>query len=148
MLGQISIAIGESSPQHFALFFIGLKHLACCQLLPIMAIFIKIVLDSNVFVSRIFWGGAPSDALDLWKAEKLTLCITPEIYNEYHRISSSLSKKYPGTNINSILKLVSVIDDFNREALSIEVDLSLPAERVIRALKQVIEWRGKPKAIT
>ena len=41
----------------------------------------------------------------------------------------------------------NVIDDYNREGLSIEVDLSLPALRVIRALDQVIEWRGKPAAI-
>lgn len=41
----------------------------------------------------------------------------------------------------------NVIDDFNREGLCIEVDFSLPSERVIRALNQVIEWRGKPKAI-
>jgi putative transposase len=30
-------------------------------------------------------------------------------------------------------RLLNVIDDFNREALSIEVDFSLPSERVIRA---------------
>ena len=41
----------------------------------------------------------------------------------------------------------NVIDDFNREGLAVEVDISLPALRVIRALDQVIEWRGKPKAI-
>jgi putative transposase len=40
-----------------------------------------------------------------------------------------------------------VLDDTNREGLSIEVDLSLPSLRVIRALEQVIEWRGKPAAI-
>ena len=28
-----------------------------------------------------------------------------------------------------------------------EVDFSLPSERVIRALNQIIEWRGKPQAI-
>jgi putative transposase len=39
------------------------------------------------------------------------------------------------------------LDDFNREALGIEIDFSLPAERVIRALEQIIEWRGKPAAI-
>ena len=32
-------------------------------------------------------------------------------------------------------------------ALGIEVDFSLPAARVLRALGQVIEWRGKPKTI-
>lgn len=44
-------------------------------------------------------------------------------------------------------RLFNVIDDFNREALGIEVDLSLPAARVIRALNEIIEWRGKPKNI-
>lgn len=44
-------------------------------------------------------------------------------------------------------RLLNVIDDFNREGLGIEVDLSLPAERVIRMLDQIIEWRGKPAAI-
>jgi len=39
-------------------------------------------------------------------------------------------------------RLFNVIDDFNREALGIEIDFSLPAERVIRALEQIIEWRG------
>ena len=41
-------------------------------------------------------------------------------------------------------RLFNVIDDFNREGLAIEVDFSLSAERVIRALDQIIEWRGKP----
>ncbi len=41
-------------------------------------------------------------------------------------------------------QLLNIIDDFNREGLGIEVELSLPAERVSRTLDQVIEWRGKP----
>lgn len=41
------------------------------------------------------------------------------------------------------VRLFNVIDDFNREALCIEVDFFLPASRVKRALKQVIAWRGK-----
>ena len=41
----------------------------------------------------------------------------------------------------------NVIDDFNREGLGIEVDFSLPAARVIRALNQIIEWRGRPCTI-
>ena len=44
-------------------------------------------------------------------------------------------------------RLFNVIDDFNREALGIEIDFSLPSERVIRALKQIIAWRGKPRVI-
>ena len=44
-------------------------------------------------------------------------------------------------------RLFNVIDDYNREALGIEVDFSLPSERVISALKQIIEWRGRPNII-
>lgn len=46
-----------------------------------------------------------------------------------------------------VLRLFNVIDDFNREALAIDVDFSLPALRVIRSLEQVIEWRGKPAVL-
>jgi putative transposase len=44
-------------------------------------------------------------------------------------------------------RLLNVLDDFNREGLGIEVDFSLPAERVIRSLNNIIEWRGKPNTI-
>ena len=44
-------------------------------------------------------------------------------------------------------RLLNVLDDFNREGLGIEVDFSLPAERVIRSLERIIEWRGKPGSI-
>jgi putative transposase len=44
-------------------------------------------------------------------------------------------------------RLFNVLDDFNREGLAIEVDLSLPSARVIRTLQQVIDWRGKPRVI-
>ena len=41
----------------------------------------------------------------------------------------------------------NVIDNYNREGLGIEVDLSLPSVGVIRALEQMIQWRGKPAAL-
>jgi putative transposase len=45
------------------------------------------------------------------------------------------------------IRLFNVLDDFNREALAIEIDFSLPSERVIRALNQLIEWRGQSSVI-
>lgn len=36
------------------------------------------------------------------------------------------------------IRLFNVIDDFNREGLDIEVDFSLPSERVIRSLERII----------
>src|SRR5450755_4487842 len=45
------------------------------------------------------------------------------------------------------LRTLNIIDDCNRKALAIEVDTSLSAKRVIRVLKRIIAWRGKPKVI-
>ena len=44
-------------------------------------------------------------------------------------------------------RTLNIIDDFNREALWVEVDTSLPAERVVRVLEQLLSWRGKPAKI-
>jgi putative transposase len=44
-------------------------------------------------------------------------------------------------------RTLNVIDDFNRQALWIEIDTSLPAERVVRVLEQLLDWRGRPTHI-
>lgn len=38
----------------------------------------------------------------------------------------------------------NVVDDFNREVLGIDIDLNLPAQRVIRTLDRAAAWRGYP----
>jgi len=45
------------------------------------------------------------------------------------------------------IRTLNIMDDFSREALSITVDTSLPAPRVIRELEKLLEWRGKPEKI-
>lgn len=44
-------------------------------------------------------------------------------------------------------RVLNVIDDYNREMLAMEADLSLPALRVIRVLEFLLEFRGLPKMI-
>jgi putative transposase len=44
-------------------------------------------------------------------------------------------------------RTLNVLDEGVRECLAIEVDTSLPAERVIRVLDQLKQWRGLPKQI-
>ncbi len=44
-------------------------------------------------------------------------------------------------------RTLNVLDDFNREGLAIEVDHSLPSERVTRVLDQVAEERGYPRKL-
>jgi putative transposase len=38
----------------------------------------------------------------------------------------------------------NVVDDFNREILSIEIDFNLQARRIIRTLDRIALWRGYP----
>jgi putative PIN family toxin of toxin-antitoxin system len=56
---------------------------------------VRIVLDTNVLVSGIFWGGAPLKILDLWVSGALNLVITPEIFDEYARVINELGGKQP-----------------------------------------------------
>ena len=44
-------------------------------------------------------------------------------------------------------RVLNVIDDFTRECLASEVDLSLPGERVVRVLERLIDSRAKPQSI-
>lgn len=44
-------------------------------------------------------------------------------------------------------RTLNVLDDGVRELLAIEVDTSLPGERVVRVLEQIKSWRGLPEAI-
>ena len=41
----------------------------------------------------------------------------------------------------------NVVDDCNREILASEVDLNLPAARVIRVLERIAAWRGYPSKL-
>lgn len=43
---------------------------------------IKIVLDTNVFVSS-FFGGNPRKIVDLWKTGEVTLCLSKAVIDEY-----------------------------------------------------------------
>lgn len=45
------------------------------------------------------------------------------------------------------IRAFNVLDEYNREALGIEIDTSLPALRVIRALDDIAAWRGYPAQI-
>ena len=40
------------------------------------------VIDTNVFISS-FFGGNPRKIIDLWRKEKLTLCLSKDILDEY-----------------------------------------------------------------
>ena len=75
--------------------------------------------------------------------EKPEALAVPRALNEVWSMDFMADQLSDGRSV----RVFNVIDDFNREALAIDVDFSLPALRVIRSLDQVIEWRGQPAAI-
>ena len=47
--------------------------------------------------------------------------------------------------VGSTFRTFNLLDDYRCEGLGLEVDKSLAALRVIRALDQIIDWRAKPE---
>ena len=72
----------------------------------------KAVIDTNVFVSGIFWKGPPFKILEAWKNRKFTLVLSVEIFEEYRRILDELSLKYPSVDTPKILETVTFHAEF------------------------------------
>lgn len=67
----------------------------------------------------------------------------PEVINEVWSIDFMSDTLWDGRKY----RLLNIVDDYNRELLHIEADLSLPTLRVIRVLEYLKEFRGLPKII-
>ena len=77
------------------------------------------------------------------KRDKPEPLAVPDVPNDTWSMDFMADQLADGRSIRTL----NVLDDFNREGLCIEVDFSLPAERVVRSLNQIIEWRCKPQTI-
>ena len=77
------------------------------------------------------------------KRPKPDALIVPEAPNQTWSMDFMQDQLADGRKFRTL----NVLDDYNREGLSIEVDFSLPAVRVVRSLNRIIEWRGAPKLI-
>jgi len=67
---------------------------------------VKIILDTNVFISGIFFSGPPHQILKAWRDKKIQIVISPEILDEYQRVGESLTTKYPKIEIHPFIELL------------------------------------------
>jgi uncharacterized protein len=67
---------------------------------------VKVVLDTNVFVSGVFFSGPPYRILKAWRDGKLELVISSDILDEYSRIATILAEQFPPVNLQEILEFV------------------------------------------
>jgi len=72
---------------------------------------VNIVLDTNVFISGVFFGGPPYRILKAWRDNKIQLVFSLEIIQEYQRVGKILSEKFPGVDLDPILDLLIVKAD-------------------------------------
>lgn len=69
---------------------------------------IKVVVDTNVLVSGIFFSGPPYQILKAWQDDKIQIAVSEDIIKEYRRVIEELSAKFRGIDIEPILELIFV----------------------------------------
>jgi uncharacterized protein len=67
---------------------------------------LKVVIDTNVFVSGIFFNGPPYQVLKAWRDSKIELIVSLDILDEYRRVAEILAEEHPTINLAPILGLV------------------------------------------
>jgi hypothetical protein len=118
----------------------------------------KVVIDTNIFVSS-FFGGNPRRIINLWKTEKITLCLSKEILDEYIEVLQriglqgedelgellSLFKKGFNMLFTTKTPKVKVVKDDPDDDKFIECALALKAEVIVtgdKAIEAVGEYMG------
>jgi len=63
----------------------------------------KIVVDTNVFVSGVYWKGPPYHILQKWESGHFKLVVSPSILDECRRVLIELSIHRPGIQFERAL---------------------------------------------
>ena len=64
------------------------------------------VLDTNVFISGVFFKGPPYQILKAWRDGNIQLLISDAILEEYRRVGEVLANNFPKVDIGPILELL------------------------------------------
>jgi len=118
----------------------------------------KVVIDTNIFVSS-FFGGNPLRIIDLWKKGEITLCLSKDILDEYIRVLQRIGLK-DENELEELLSLFSkgfnvlfttktpkiiVVKDDPDDDKFIECAVALKAEVIItgdREIEAIGEYMG------
>jgi putative PIN family toxin of toxin-antitoxin system len=69
---------------------------------------LRVVLDTNVLISGVFFEGLPSRILEAWRDGKMEIAVSEAILEEYRVVGNRLSVKFPGVDLGPFLRLLSV----------------------------------------
>lgn len=66
----------------------------------------KVVLDTNVFISAVFFGGVPGKILRAWRDGKIQITLSSAIVEEYIDVLHRLEKRYPPIEAEPVIGLL------------------------------------------
>lgn len=74
----------------------------------------RIVIDTNVLISGVFFGGFPRKILSAVVEQKITACVTTEIINEYEEIVQEMINRKQGhinkTILSPLIKAMEIVE--------------------------------------
>lgn len=68
----------------------------------------RVVLDTNVLISAIFFSGPPSRILSAWLEDKFDLVVSTEILEEYRGTVARIGEKFPGVDLDPVLDRIAL----------------------------------------
>jgi putative PIN family toxin of toxin-antitoxin system len=69
---------------------------------------VRVILDTNVVISAVFFGGVPGQILTGWHEGRLQLIVSPSILSEYRRVGAILSESHEGVDFEPFAALLAV----------------------------------------
>ncbi len=67
----------------------------------------RVVLDTNVLVSGVFFSGPPRKILEAWRDGRIELVASLEILEEYRRVGERLSAEFEGVSLEPFFTLLA-----------------------------------------
>ncbi len=68
----------------------------------------RVVIDTNVFVSGIFWKGPAQKILLEWRLDKFQMVLSAVILDEYRRVVDEISQKRGPIDVDDLLQVVGL----------------------------------------
>ena len=68
----------------------------------------RVILDTNVLVSGVFFGGPPARVLAAWRDGVITPVLSAEIFDEYRRVAEILNADHPEIDLAPILAILAI----------------------------------------
>lgn len=66
----------------------------------------RVVLDTNVLISGIYFGGQPGKILQAWRSHQIQIVFSPGILEEYLVVAERLAMRYAGVEYERILNMI------------------------------------------